>query len=156
MKIEYLDPKTLIPSKRNPRRHPPTQIESLKRVIAELGFDQPIVVDQNREVIKGHGRLEAALGLGLPEVPVVVRHISENNARFLRAVDNEVPSDQWDSTALSQDLTSLESAGFDLNITGFSYEDHSTLKVKESAQPKSGALPDFSTEHKCDNCGYEW
>ena len=45
------------------------QIQLIANSIKRFGFDSPIIVDKNNEIIAGHGRLEAAKLLGLTEVP---------------------------------------------------------------------------------------
>jgi hypothetical protein len=66
-----LDPK-------NPRRHSPGQIKQIARSIRNFGFIVPVLIDANRKVISGHGRLMAAQHLGLSEVPIIcVDHLSE-------------------------------------------------------------------------------
>ena len=72
MKVEMLPIESLRPYPRNPEAHTEGQIHKLAGAIAEFKWDQPIVVDKDLVIIKGHGRLAAALALGLKTVPVVV------------------------------------------------------------------------------------
>jgi len=65
--VEWRDPQSLIPYINNAKTHPPEQIVKIAASIAEFGFDQPIVLDGQGVVIKGHGRREASLKLGLKE-----------------------------------------------------------------------------------------
>ncbi|NET62757.1 MAG: ParB N-terminal domain-containing protein, partial [Symploca sp. SIO2E6] len=51
--IQWLSPDKLTPYEHNPKAHPAAQIEKIARAIAEVGFDQPIVADENLLVIKG-------------------------------------------------------------------------------------------------------
>ena len=53
----------LVPYARNPRNNAKA-IDAVKASIAEFGFRQPIVVDENMVVIVGHTRLEAAKAKG--------------------------------------------------------------------------------------------
>lgn len=61
---------TLRPFPNNPRIHPRDQIERLMRNI-EQGWTNPILVDEGSMILAGHGRLEAAKRLGMPEVPTL-------------------------------------------------------------------------------------
>ena len=70
-RIEWRDPATLTPYSNNAKTHPTEQIDKIAASIASFGFDQPIVVDTDGVIIKGHGRREASLRLGLDQVPVL-------------------------------------------------------------------------------------
>ena len=61
----------LIPYARNARTHSDAQVAQLAASIREFGFTNPILVDGERGVIAGHGRLLAARKLGLIEVPTI-------------------------------------------------------------------------------------
>jgi len=52
---------------------PPDEFEELKKSIAERGLLDPIVVNENNEVIEGHQRLLAWIGLGKKEPPAIRR-----------------------------------------------------------------------------------
>jgi len=52
---------------------PPDEFEELKKSIAERGLLDPIVVNENNEVIEGHQRLLAWISLGKKEPPVIRR-----------------------------------------------------------------------------------
>ncbi|WP_270935903.1 site-specific DNA-methyltransferase [Falsiroseomonas oryzae] len=57
----------LIPYARNARTHSDAQVAQIAASIREFGFTNPILVDGERGVIAGHGRLMAARKLGLAE-----------------------------------------------------------------------------------------
>jgi ParB-like chromosome segregation protein Spo0J len=52
---------------------PPEEFEELKKSLAERGFLEPIVVNENNEVIEGHQRLLAWISLGKKEPPAIRR-----------------------------------------------------------------------------------
>jgi len=52
---------------------PPDEFEELKKSIAERGLLDPIVVNENNEVIEGHQRLLAWISLGKKEPPAIRR-----------------------------------------------------------------------------------
>jgi len=52
---------------------PPDEFEELKKSIAERGLLEPIVVNENNEVIEGHQRLLAWISLGKKEPPAIRR-----------------------------------------------------------------------------------
>lgn len=110
----------LVPYERNAKQHPPEQIERLAMHIDGCGWDQPIVVDEQMVIIKGHGRLLAAQRLGLDRVPVVVRRgLTDAQKRALRLADNKLAETAWDIDKLRMDIDDLQLAGWDVGELGF-------------------------------------
>jgi ParB-like chromosome segregation protein Spo0J len=62
--LEHWSLERLIPHARNARTHSEVQIAQIAGSIAEFGFVNPELVDDD-EVIAGHGRVLAARTLGL-------------------------------------------------------------------------------------------
>jgi len=58
--IEQIDINKVIPYNKNAKIHPDNQIDIIAESINRFKFDQPIVIDENSVIIKGHGRLLAA------------------------------------------------------------------------------------------------
>lgn len=50
-KIEWRDPKSLIPYSKNAKTHPREQLDKIAASIEAYGFDQPIVVDAESVII---------------------------------------------------------------------------------------------------------
>lgn len=118
--IEVWPLSKIVPYENNAKLHPPEQISKLARSILELGWDQPIVVDKNGVIIKGHGRRLAAMKLGLEKVPVVVRDdLTDEQVKASRLADNKVTSTQYDTDLLQLDISDLHSLDFDLTILGY-------------------------------------
>ena len=72
MKLVSID--KLIPYVNNARTHSPEQINKLRSSLREFGFVNPVIIDQNYNVVAGHGRLMAAREEGFTEVPCVSLH----------------------------------------------------------------------------------
>ena len=118
--VESRPPGELIPYDRNAKQHPPAQVQSIANSIREFGFDQPIVVDESDVILKGHGRREAALLLGLEVVPVVVRRgLSDADKEAARIADNRTAESPWDEGMLLAEIGSLRDQDFDLSLLGF-------------------------------------
>ena len=122
--IQYWDLKRLIPNQDNPRMHPRAQIKQIARSMRKFGFTCPLLVDQNGNVIAGHGRLLAALLLGLQEAPVIViDHLTESEKRAYMIADNKLALNAgWDDQKLRDVLTTLKKELFDATLTG--YDEH--------------------------------
>jgi DNA modification methylase len=118
----------IIPYARNPRRNEKA-IATVAASIAEFGWRQPIVVDDQMVVLAGHTRLEAARQLGLETAPVhVAKGLSEAQARAFRIMDNRSgETAEWDTALLGLELGDLLEADFDLSLTGFTDDELSNL-----------------------------
>jgi hypothetical protein len=119
--IEHWPIERLRPNPRNPRIHEPEQIEQLAQVIRHFGWTYPVLVDEDGLILAGHGRREAAMLLGLAAVPVLVaRGWSEDQKRAYALADNRLNElSRWNDELLRLELGSLQSAQFDLGLTGF-------------------------------------
>jgi len=119
--IERIDPDELIPYSNNPKEHPDEQIKKIASSIKNYGWDQPIVIDGENEIIKGHGRLQAAEVLGLSEVPIIRREdLTGSEAQAARIADNKSAESEWDDELLSMELEVLDEADpIDMDSLGF-------------------------------------
>jgi DNA modification methylase len=137
--IEWRDPASLTPYSNNAKTHPTEQIDKIAASIASFGFDQPIVVDTDGVIIKGHGRREASLRLGLDKVPVLVRgDLSVAEIKAARLADNRTAQSPWDEDLLRVELAALLEQDFDLGLTGFDLAEIDELLA--AAQPEQAGL----------------
>jgi len=98
----------IIPYSNNPKEHPDEQVKKIASSIKNYGWDQPIVVDDGGEIIKGHGRLQAAELLGLDTVPVITRSdLSDAEKRASRIADNKTAESEWIDGDLTAELDML-------------------------------------------------
>lgn len=125
--IEKLSPEDLIPYNNNPKSHPQEQVNKIASSIKSYGFVQPIVVDQNNEVIIGHGRLQAAKKLGLEQVPVIKHdNLTESEIKALRLADNRIAESEWEDEKLAVELEQLtEADDYEDLIHGFNEDEMS-------------------------------
>ena len=78
--IEYTAPSNLKFNPRNVRSHKPQQIAAIARSIQTFGFNVPVVADEDGQIFADHGRVAAALKLGLDAVSVVrIAHLSQSS-----------------------------------------------------------------------------
>lgn len=107
---------------RNPNTHPDSQIKLLANIIAKSGFRSPIVVSNRSGFItKGHGRLDAALLLGMKFVPIDFQDYESDEAEMADMVaDNQIASlAEMDRAVLKDILQELDTGAFDMLLTGF-------------------------------------
>jgi hypothetical protein len=69
--LTYRATGTLKPDPRNARTHSKAQVGQIVASIKEFGFTNPILIDPDRGIIAGHGRLLAAKALNMVEVPTI-------------------------------------------------------------------------------------
>jgi ParB-like chromosome segregation protein Spo0J len=121
--LELLPVAELRPQPRNPRTHSPKQIHQIAEAIKEFGFTNPILIDEERRVIAGHGRLEAAKLLKMTRVPVLrLAHMTEAQKRAYVIADNKLAENAgWDRELLGLELQYLSELDleFEVTITGF-------------------------------------
>jgi DNA modification methylase len=120
----------LTPYARNSRTHSDEQVAQIAASIKEFGWTNPILIDGEKGIIAGHGRLKAAMRLGLEEIPAIeLSHLTEIQKKALIIADNKLALNAgWDNELLSLELEELELEGLDLSLTGFGEEEISALK----------------------------
>ncbi len=125
--------KDLIPYARNSRTHSDEQVTQIASSIREFGFTNPIIVDQQNNIIAGHGRILAANKLKIKDVPcVVVTGWTEAQKKAYIIADNKLALNAgWDEKMLSLEFDELQELGFDLSLTGFSGDEILALKPLE-------------------------
>ena len=114
----------LKPDPSNPRKHGREQIRAITRSIAAFGFNAPILIDRNKQIVAGHGRYEAAKLNQCAEVPVVwLEHLSETQARAYMLADNKFTDrSSWDDAALAVHLKELSELVLDFDIEDIGFE----------------------------------
>jgi len=144
--IELKSVKELIPYSKNARTHSENQVAQIANSIIEFGFTNPILIDSNKGIIAGHGRLMAAKKLNLPQVPVVILdHLTEAQKRAYIIADNKLAENAgWDEEILANELNDLKQEDFDLDLIGF--EDQELEKLFTNLyedEEKEEELPDL-------------
>jgi DNA modification methylase len=123
----------LIPYARNSRTHSEEQVTQIAASIKEFGFLNPVIVDGEKGIIAGHGRVMAAKKLGMTELPAVeASHLTDAQRRAYIIADNKLALNAgWDDEMLRVEFAELTEAGFDLDLTGFSLDEIGALQIEE-------------------------
>lgn len=130
------DPNTLKPNPRNPNRHSAHQIQLLAAIIQEQGWRAPITVSKRSGlIVRGHGRLEAALLLGCQQVPVDFQDYgSEAEELADLLADNRLSElAEIDEDDLKRVIERLRESDpdFDVELTGFLEDEIAKLYEEE-------------------------
>lgn len=141
LKIIQKDTHSLAPYVKNARTHSKKQIEQIAASIKEFGFNNPILIAENDEVIAGHGRLAAAVKLGMDKVPcIVLPHLTDAQRRAYVLADNKLAENSgWDPLLLKGELDALAEIGFNVDLIGFSEQDLASLVPKITDFPSMDA-----------------
>lgn len=148
LKVTYCRPDQVTPYANNARTHSEEQIGQIMASITEFGFVNPILIDEKRIIIAGHGRLEAAKRLGMTEVPVIeIGHLSDTQRRALIIADNKIALNAgWDEDLLKVELEALAVEDFDLDLTGFSDVELDELLHAETEEEETDEPPPVPDE----------
>ena len=132
---------------KNAKNHPESQIQQIAASIQQFGFNNPILADENLEIIAGHGRMAAAQLLGLDTVPVIrLAHLSDAQKRAYRLADNKIAENGgWNADLLRLEISELEQicGDMDVSITGFSDVelDILTMDNRTTADSRANNVP---------------
>jgi hypothetical protein len=108
-RVELVSLTEIRASERNPRRIPERAVEVVAESLRTFGWQQPIVIDENGEIIAGHTRRLAALSLGLTKVPAVrAEGLTPEQVRAYRIADNRTGDfTTWDFPELAKELEEI-------------------------------------------------
>lgn len=132
---------------KNAKNHPESQIQQIAASIQQFGFNNPILVDENLEIIAGHGRMAATQVLGLDTVPVIrLAHLSDAQKHAYRLADNKIAENGgWNADLLRLEISELEQicGDMDVSIMGFSDVelDILTMDNRTTADSKANNVP---------------
>lgn len=118
LEIVYLSPDELTPYEGNARRHAPDDIEQIKESIAADGFNDPIGIwGEDNIIVEGHGRQIAAKEMGLKLVPCIrLDHLTDTQRRDYAIRHNRTTElSNWDFSKLEEEIAQLEIEGVDLS-----------------------------------------
>lgn len=142
--IQYCNPEELIPYEKNPRDNR-AALDAIELSIEEYGFTNPILVNEEKVILAGHTRREAAILAGLEKVPyIVVDGLTEAQQKAYRLADNKLSElSIWDEDLLKEELEDLVDEDYDISLTGFSdvdltdlLKDEEDLEDIEPEEPK--------------------
>jgi DNA modification methylase len=149
----------------NPRRHSRMQIRQIANSIEAFGFNVPILIDRDGNVIAGHGRLLACRERGVTEVPTLcLDHLTPAQARAFMIADNRLAEiAAWDDQLLAEQLKELSLLGLDFNIevTGFEMGEidlriTSLEDVPDQGNDPADAVPEISAGPQVAKIGDAW
>lgn len=123
---ELVDIGKVVPNPKNPNTHPKSQIELLAKIIRAQGWRSPITVS-NRSglIVKGHGRLQAAILLETDKVPVDYQNYATEAEEIadLTADNRLAELADMNTTMLADVLAEFDTGEMPLELTGYTESD---------------------------------
>ena len=155
LKIEYVKKEDLKPYVNNAKLHPTEQVEQIKNSIREFGFNDPIAVWGENEIVEGHGWLLAAMEMNeLETVPIIrLDHLNDKQRKAYMIAHNKLTM----NSDFNIDLLSLEFedliGSFDMTNFGFNEAEILELTIDDntSSVPYGESYPtNYYSENKED------
>ena len=156
MQVEIRKISELVAYVGNPKTHPKNQIDVLKKSLKEFGWTNPVLIDADDVVIAGHGRIEAALHLGMTEAPTIQRDdLTPEQVNAYRILDNKSAElGGFDPHLLAVEFEALQVADFDLDLTGFDAKE--IARVFDPPSEDSDTAAEDEKTLTCPSCGHRF
>ena len=125
-----VDVAKLVPNPKNPNQHPDSQIQLLGRIIRQAGWRQPITVSKRSGfIVKGHGRLAAALLEGMKEAPVDYQNYTTEAEEYADLVaDNRIAElAETDNKLLADIFAEIDTGEIPMELTGYTEDEVESL-----------------------------
>lgn len=142
LSVEYLPVGDLRPYERNAKKHPRQQLDQIKRSILDMGngdpekgFLDPIGIwGEKNIIVEGHGRLLAAIELGMKTVPVIrLDQLTDEQRRQYTLIHNQTTMNSgFDIDIVNLEL--LDMPDFDATFYGFDIPENEEV-VEDNYEP---------------------
>ena len=152
LKIEYLSKEELKPYAGNAKIHTAEQVEQIKESIREFGFNDPIAIWHDNEIIEGHGRLLAVMEMeDFDKVPVIrLDNLSDEERRAYMLAHNKLTMNTgFDFATLADELDRIQ---IDMSRFGFEESNFEGIDDLFTDAPETEKEP---KKIQCPHCG-EW
>jgi DNA modification methylase len=154
----------LRPWPRNARTHSRKQIRQIAASIERFGFTNPVLIDDEDNIVAGHGRVQAAKLLGMTRIPCLrVGRMSPAEKRAYVLADNKLALNAgWDEELLAVELKELMATDLDFSVdlTGFSIAEVDQLieglAPQEQGDPADDKLPELGARPPQCQAGDLW
>lgn len=135
LKVEYVNKEDLKTYVNNAKKHSPEQVESIKKSIAKFGFNDPIAVWKDNEIIEGHGRLLAVMEMDdITEVPIIrLDDLTDKERKAYTIAHNKLTMNTgFDNDLLGEELKAIMD---EIDMTDFGFGDFELSVLTEDFEP---------------------
>jgi ParB-like chromosome segregation protein Spo0J len=137
LNVKYVPVKSLKEYVNNTKLHSVQQLKQIQKSIKQFYFINPILIDENNEIIAGHGRLRAAIELGMEKIPAIqLNHLTDIQKKAYRIADNKLTENgEWNIELLKIEFLEIEKLDidFELDITGFKIGEIDVMLQEEAS-----------------------
>lgn len=126
MEIQKIKLTELKEYSKNAKLHDSKQVSEIRDSIIEFGYNDPIAIDENNEIIEGHGRLQALRQINPDQEIEVIRinGLTEPQKKAYRLAHNKLNMKTgFDMNLLKEEFKAIQDADYDLDVTGFSIKE---------------------------------
>lgn len=120
LNIEYIPVSALKPYEHNARKHGQTDLAAIIASIREFGFNDPIGLWKDNVIIEGHGRLLAAIEIGMDAVPCIrLDHLTDEQRRAYALAHNRTAElSEWNFEIRDEELAKI----FAIDMSAFGFD----------------------------------
>lgn len=163
LRIEMIPIGKITPYEKNTRKHTQKDIDQIKASILADGFNDPIGVWGDKNVIvEGHGRLMACKELGYEKIPCIrLDHLTDEQRKEYAIRHNRAAEfSTWDFQLLEEEMGQLEMEGIDLSGLDFHLdrggETPMILGGSGAVEYGEEVFGDDKFECTCPECGFRF
>ena len=137
LELIHLKPSELIPPRRNVRAIDPVHVRQIMNSITIVGFVDPVLIDQDNNILNGVTATEAARHLGLASIPCIrAAHLTAMEKRIVRLALNRLSEKgQWALPELQAELIELVDAGIEIEDTAFTTSEFDQITFDDEIEP---------------------
>lgn len=141
----------IVPYENNPRKNEKA-VDAVAESIEQVGYNNPIIVDEDMIILAGHTRRLSLIKNGAKEVEVLqVTGLTDEQKKKYRLLDNKTGEyASWDYVALMEEMQGLEWGNLELDWGLDSGEEQEEAEEPEEEE----AEEEF--EYECPECGYKF
>lgn len=135
--LQLIDVNLIVLKLKSLRKHSKKQLQKLINAIIKVGYVNPILLDEKRNIIAGELRLLAAKELGFTQIPaIILENLTPEEADAIRILDNRIAEDgEWNFENLKEEIEKLMKFDVTFEDLGFDTVDYDKiLLVNDSGE----------------------
>ena len=163
LRIEMIPVEQITPYEGNARKHGYRDLEQIKDSIRADGFNDPLGVwGEKNVIVEGHGRWMAAKAMGIPSLPCIrLDHLTDEQRKEYAIRHNRAAEfSTWDFAMLEEEMAQLEMEGVDLSGLDFHLnrenEEYVPLGGSGAIEYGEEAFGDDRFQCTCPECGFRF
>ena len=151
-KLITVNIKDIVPYDNNPRKNEKA-VGVVAQSIEQVGYNNPIIVDEDMVILAGHTRRLSLIKNKVKEVEVLqITGLSDEQKRKYRLLDNKTGEyASWDYVALMDELQGLEWDGLELD---WGFDGGTEVEEPEEVDDKEEKEEEY--EYECPECGFRF